>query len=817
MKSRYKYIVSAAMLLVVTTILAVTVRFYDSKQLSSTLVTSIVQDSRGYIWIGTEFGLNKFDGVRYTRYFNKENDTTSLVNNSISELFVSRSGKLWVLSKGGAQVFHPDGDFFEKVYFAGNVHHPFLKDIQEAKDGTIYLLSSENGLFCVAPGSMVAQPMRKCQALLGDTKAYSLLLDAKSRLWVRTEKGILLLDKMGKGQLIEKNSAGYPDKFVDILEDANGGIYAFTHNKALRYEESTKHFKTWFEYSVGLASIRIYKNAENDFIMTADRKGVFRVDIVNKTLVPISLKEGENEDWTQKRISAYCQDVGRQTWLGIFQKGVMCFRNEEDPFHYMSLPNDEVVSCLYSDSNGQLYVGKGYDGIQKVGQETFMGQNLLAGKRVVTVCELSQDSWLVGTYDGGDYFLNPHTGANKKIESSDYSRVKSIVEDRQGNLYMAMFMKGVKKFDASGEHELPLCKGQFKMANDFVNVLFADCKNRIWIGYYYGFEIYDANKDRQINLPVDSVLRSSTVYGIDESNDGTVWLGTNRGLFAYSDKTQSWTRYTEDNGLPNNNVCAVIDTKDGNLWVSTYRGLGRLDRKTGSWQHYFYGNGLQYTNYGRGVGCLTKYGLVCFGNDNGFTYFMPKKVVNKSFSRGITLTGVLLKDKQLSSRDKSGGKRVMDSAIEDANELTFSYDDNTFTLQFSTMDYRDLENVAYQYRFSDEKKGRWNSTQKGISSIMFTHLSWGTHHLQVRAVDDGAVSGVRDITIHILPPWYASWWAYSLYLLIVVAIGYLVWRSYHNKRIAMDNEMKIRLYVDISHEFRSPLTLIRCRDHAWTS
>ena len=199
---------------------------------------------------------------------------------------------------------------------------------------------------------------------------------------------------------------------------------------------------------------------------------------------------------------------------------------------------------------------------------------------------------------------------------------------------------------------------------------------------------------------------------------------------------------------------------------------------SGKWQCYYNGNGLQYANYQRGVGCRSKTGEVCFANDNGFVSFMPKNVVNKNFVKGIILTGVLLKDKQVSARDKSGGSYIMGDAVEDAKSLTFSYDDNTFTLQFSTMDYRDLENVVYEYRFTDEKKGVWHASQQGNSSLTFTHLTWGKHVLQVRAKDSGAISQVKKITIHILPPWYASWWAYLLYILVIAVLGYLLWRNY---------------------------------------
>lgn len=799
---------SAVLLLFVTIVYAMTVCFYDSKQLSSTLVTSITKDHRGYMWVGTEFGLNKFDGVRYTQYLNEEGDSSSLAHNSIIKLLTSKDGKVWVLTGGGVQVYEPDGDQFANVHFPHDMGRIYIKDIYQASDGKIYFLSSEKGIFVLDAQEMKANFYKPSEVLF-NTVSNTLLVDKSSRIWVCSDLGLTLFEKNGKPRLVLGNGKEYGDGIIGAVDDANGKVYAFTHRKLYVYEEKRKSLHALFDFFVGWGTLKVCKNAKGAIILTADQKGIFGVDLKERKVTPLNLKSEKAEDWSQLKIASYYEDLEGNAWVGCFQKGVMAFRNVEYPFHYIPLSNEEIVSCLFADKNGRLFVGKGYDGIQMVGEDSLQGPTMLAGKKVLSVCELNDNSWLVGTYDGGAYFLNPHTGVSRKMEVSQFSRVKSITRDRQGNIYMAMFMKGVKSFDSTGEHERTLCRGKFEMANNYINILFTDSQNRIWVGYYYGFEIYDANKDRQIHLPMDSVLRRSTVYSIEESKDGTIWLGTNHGLFAYQAKHQSWIRYTVENGLPNNNVCQVIDSKEGHLWVSTYKGLARLDIASGKWQSFFYGNGLQYTNYGRSVGCRTKYGLLCFGNDNGFTYFIPKNIVDKHFLHGITLTGVLLKDKPLSSRDKSGGSFVMDSAVEDAKTLTFSYEDNTFTLQFSTMDYRDLENVAYQYRFTDEKKGVWHSTQDGVSSIMFTHLSWGKHQLQVRAVDNGATSEMKDITIHILPPWYASWWAYLIYLMIGVLMAYLVWRNMRNKRLAMDNEMKIRLFVDISHEFRSPLTLIK--------
>lgn len=643
------------------------------------------------------------------------------------------------------------------------------------------------------------------QHLKGD-EACDLLTDSQNRIWVRTKNKVCLFGKHAK--TFFANVTDFGDKICSLIME-KGKTYAFSHNHVFVFDEASQQFKTYFDLHVGMAPILTYHNRKGEVILTADKMGIYRVDFEAKTLREINYSDEASLDLSQSQISTFFEDNAHQTWIGCLQKGVYSLRRDDYPFHYMPLSNDEGVGCLFSDSEGKLFVGKGYDGLQAMGKDGLTGRIMLSGYKVLSVCEITSDKWWVGVRDGGSFIVNPKTGAQKKVDLTNFGRIKDIVQDKQGYVYVIMFMDRVKKLNADGTQELPMCKGRFQLSNKFVNTLFADSKNRIWMGSYYGFDVYDATHDKQLVFPMDSTLRKATIYGFDESKDGTIWMATNAGLFAYQPQNSSFKRYTTEDGLPNNNVCKVVDTHDGNLWVSTFRGLGRLQIASGKWQCYYNGNGLQYTNYQRGVGCHSKTGLVSFANDNGFVSFLPKDVVNKNFEKGITLTGVLLKDKQVSSHDKSGGSHIMEDAVEDVKSLTFSYDDNTFTLQFSTMDYRDLEDVIYEYRFTDEKKGVWHASQQGNSSLTFTHLTWGKHVLQVRAKDSGAISQVKEIIIHILPPWYASWWAYLLYILVIAALGYLLWRNYKGKQEAINKENKIRLFVDLSHEFRSPLTLIK--------
>ena len=198
-----------------------------------------------------------------------------------------------------------------------------------------------------------------------------------------------------------------------------------------------------------------------------------------------------------------------------------------------------------------------------------------------------------------------------------------------------------------------------------------------------------------------------------------------------------------------------------------------------------------------------------FGNQNGITYFIPEKIKKNEFSQGITLTGMRLGDIAVNVGTRSDGKSIITKALEETDDITVSYLDNTFSLRFSSLDYRDAQNIHYEYRFDDEPAGVWHSTASGVSEIIFSHLSIGSHKLIVRAYDNGIYSPEKRLMINVTPPWYRSWGAYAFYLMLILVIATLLWRYYWNKRQAEINEEKIKFFVDISHELRSPLTLIK--------
>lgn len=773
-------------------------RFYGTESLSSNLISSICQDSQGYIWIGTEYGLNRFDGVYFTQYYAGEGG--KLANDNVDKLLAD-GDDVYIMRYSGLQVYSLKDDRFYSIQLK-DARMLSLKDIVKTPEGDIWLINSGVGIWKVNRQTLVASPLETVNRKLRMPKVGAAKMDSRGCLWLSTKDGGLWRYDTRSDKL-STFFAGTPlaQHVAGVMEDGSGRITVATNNNGIYLLNSATDAMEYFCDAPGMTILRTYGTHRGDMLFGTDRRGVWRVDMEAKCVVPAYTQLDEAE-MPKTEVWAFCEDKDGNAWIGFQQRGVMFLSQQKQPFNYVDLSKVEgengrnllAMSCC---SNGNLFLCQAGGGVIELTQGGKVAGRWMQGIGINSLLPAGKDSLIIGTsYNHGVGMLNLLTGKVTWFDAPGVlgSPIKSMVRDRKGNLYIAEFGKGLHSLTPDGGSVRRLCGGKMKLHNSYLNVLATDSRGLVWIGHYYGFDVYDPVHDKLLQLKTDSLLRGSIVYAIAEGEQGMMWLGTNRGLFCYRMDEQTSKRYARSEGLPNNVVCGIVNSKDGNLWISTLRGLCRLDMKTGRMTNFYVGNGLQSDIYLRGAYGASSYGMVFFGGDRGFTYFTPSAVQTARFQRGITLTGVYLQ-----------GQRV--ATKEDA--VCFSYLDNTFTLRFSTMDFREADNIYYEYRFTDEQDDVWHQTSAGVSEITLTHLQPGHQVLLVRACDGGVTSDVREIDIRIMPPWWFSWWAYTLYVLVGLTVVVLAFVAYKRKQQAEHNESEIQFLIDVGHELRSPLTLIK--------
>ena len=774
--------------------------FYDTDQLSSNLITSLCQDKQGYIWISTEYGLNRFDGLHFASYYADDLSPQPLLSNNCRRVICDANGEVWVISFKGIQRYDRLTNSFPVVRMStDSLSYP--TDMMMMRDGRLLVLTIKNGLYELNPKQMRAEPWEEANKLYVDSAANYMLEDSCGRIWIGSDRyGLTLLDiKANKTQHF--GSEQLKSKGVNaICEGSKGRVLVLSRSKVLLYDESTKALRPIGDTN-GLYLRNLFKTSKGEVLLATYGSGLLMVDVEGNRLTPMfrqTLDEGINLG--SSSVQSYMEDVQGNIWVGCYRSGLVFLSNHKQPFSYFSLStlpgnNGGVLSYLSLSQRGYWLIGQENNGLTEVSADNQPVGQRFRRQYVLTYLDDRQNAqeW-IGTYGQGAFTMKSGGSAQRFVDSLQGKRVKDIVTDPSGNVYLAVFDHGLVICRPDGSRQLINEEGPVCLHNRYLNKLFLDTKGLLWIGHYNGIDVYDTRHHRMADIPVDSTLRPLHTFAITESQDGQIWIGTSQGLFCYTRASKSWQHLTKSDGLPNEIICGIVEDDNGDLWLSTYRGLCHLLRKSGKILNYYHGDGLETANYLRGIYGKRPDGIVYFGHDHGFTYFNPSEVKGYEFRNGVTLTGLFVAGREMGT---------------DGTHIKLDYQSNTFTLRFSTMDYREAGNVRYEYRFSDESKEVWHQLPAGVSDMILSHLRYGTHLLQVRAQDNGIYSPVKQIAIEITPPWYRAWWAYIIYALIATGVIIMFFLNMRHKQLADMNEEKIKFFVDISHELRSPLTLIK--------
>lgn len=769
--------------------------FYDTDMLSSNLITSMCQDQKGYIWVTTEYGLNRFDGIHSSQYYFDDDIAQPILLNHLRKVICDHHGNVWIISYKGVQRYDALTNSFPVVKFNRD-QYSYPTDLQERKDGKLVMLTIKNGLFIVDDKTMTVKPWEAANKLFTEEASSNMFIDSKDRIWICSDKqGVILVDVKAGESIRFGRSQLYSNGANAVIEDGKGRIVVLSRAKVLLFDEASKTLQI-LDHANGLPLRKLFRTKKGDVLLGTFGKGMYQVDIDQKRLTPVFQQSVDGISLASQSMMAFLEDAQNNVWLGCFQSGIAFLNSQQSPFSFYSmrqLPNDNGgILSLLTYQDGRFYVGQENNGITEctAGAQTtthhFPGLYAIAYRKLA-----SGDEW-IGTHGSGIKIFKKGSTMPISIDSLSGKRIKDIAVDEAGNIYLAVFDNGLMVYRSDGT-PVPLLTAKLKLHNRYPNKLFIDSKGWLWIGHYNGVDIFDTRRQEMVDIPIDSVLRPSHTFAIAESHDGIIWVGSSVGLSRFDRKTGNWKHYSKRDGLCNEIICGIVEDDKGNLWLSTYHGLSRLDRKKDIFINYYYGNGLQSSNYVRGI--YGKHnGLIYFGNDRGITVFPSSQVFHVAFEHGITLTGLFVGNKEMGT---------------DGEHITLDYQNNTFTLRFSTMDYREMGSVQYEYRFSDERQGVWHQLPPGSSDLILSNLRYGHHTLLVRVQDNGVYSPVKQLSIHITPPWYRSWWAYTLYtLLAAAAIGFIL-LYYRQRQKANFNEEKIKFFVDISHELRSPLTLIK--------
>ena len=788
--------------------------FFSSDKLSNSVINGICQDQKGYIWIATENGLNRFDGYRFTPFFNQPGDSTSLCYNVVCCINCDSKGRLWVGTNKGLQRYDDASGTFITYPFPNGIR-PRISDLIETRDGRLLIGTSGYGLYALVERTQQLEEV--IEAKVNDNDSYFLYLfeDKEGGLWRGGASNYSYQKKGGSVRLFGEQPYGVPSDFFEYqgktIIVCRDGLLAYDNGQLLDapFDISEAGHNPGFRTALSDAN-------GNVFIGTRGN-GLFWLPAGSTRLqrYPVSV---QGYDLNASKIWALAEDKQGNLWVGCQQKGLLMIPERKAQFSSWNFAAQRVeigtlVSSVAEGSNGITWCTVQSKGVYGFDREGRLVSHPDAPDDVEFIyCDKKQQYWLGTSH--AIFSFDPITGERKMLTDFDCDKFNDMTDNGQGTLVFSAFAKGILVYDRntsairhySMHDEYDPLLGH--LPNDWVMQLMPDHEGRIWIGTSNGVSCFDPSTGSFRPFGWNILAEGRMCYSLCETKEGDILIGLEQGLCIWRRNANKLEDFpSKDTPLQSMSISYIVQDNEGDIWCSTLNGLWQYHQKDGKWRAYISGSGLTSREYISSVGLHNNDDRIFFATADGLTTFTPQQVSSVQTKPGnLLLTGFYIDGHPVNSLTESGGKRVTEKPVDESNYFTVSYLDNTIQLEFSLLNYDNADNIILEHHMLGSRQ--WTSNEAGKNSISLTHLNSGIYNIEVRAIDNGVPSAPMTITIVVRPPWYRSAMAYFIYTLLflaLLAIGVMTWRRRMRQR---QDEDKMKFLINATHDIRSPLTLI---------
>jgi ligand-binding sensor domain-containing protein/serine phosphatase RsbU (regulator of sigma subunit) len=765
--------------------------------LSQSAITCIFQDSKGFMWFGTQDGLNRYDGYNFKIFKNDPDDTTSLSDNFIFSIYEDESNSLFIETQSGKlnkfnsltesfKIVSPDDINKYKSRMSSVLAVYYDKTGVEWTGG----LSKETGIKMENKNTgetkvYIHSPNDKFS--LSDNKVYSVFRDSRGSLWVGTANGLDKLDENTDRFQHFKNIPGNPNSLSDnwvwpLFEDSKGNLWIGTVKGGLNK----------------------FDPASNTFIN-------FKNDPANPNSI--------NDNF----IFSIYEDCSGLIWVGTNTGGVNYFDPSSQVFeHYFNIPEnknsliDNTVYSVCADKEGNYWIGTRSGGLDKFDYQkkkfinyshNSSNTNSLISNSVQVIYEDRSGILWVGTYNSGLDAFNPKTGTfthyvnnSKDPGSLSDNRIYSLVEDKSGNIWIGTYGGGLNKLDRATRKFVRYQVNENDKTSISSNATWSialDDADNLWVGTFGGgvnaFNLNNQTFTNYKNNPEDSTsLADDNIIRVFKDSNGNMWFGTTKGLCRYQAESNSFKLYSEKDGLSNNFIYGILEDTKGNLWLSTNNGLSKFNPQSETFRNFYSEDGLQNNEFNQNAFAKDeKTGNLLFGGVNGFNVFNPERVTGNTYVPEISFTNYLRYN-----TDDEEGRPIIEKGISERDTILLTYKDNIVTLEFAALSY--YNNFKNQYRYMLEGFNE-NWIQLGNNNkVTFTNLSPGEYVLRViGSNNDGVWNEIgKTLFVEVTPPWWRTNIAYAIYAILFISFLYAV-RSFEIKRREQktklrENELRLK-------------------------
>ncbi|SDG97240.1 Two component regulator propeller [Pedobacter terrae] len=798
--------------------------------LSNNVVNSLYQDHYGFMWMGTYDGLNRYDGYHFKVFRNVWGDEHSLVNNHITVLTGDGKDRVWVGTQKGVSYYdYADSRFHQLVYLHKGKKHELgyaINSVAISRDSGVYIATDEKGLFMLKKNSNIAKRIPLGKNF--DFTVKALYIDKDQTLWLFIKDVGLCKYDHDKNILHLVNNA--VRKVTCIAKGIDQMLWIGTEHGLFQLDKAKGSLTIFNQHLSNENVMGLLLDAKQKLWISTDGGGINIYDTKNQKIDYLSAGK-EKGLLSSNSVAQVCEDGESRKWIATLRGGVNVIDPESeqfttiknDPLNKNSLINNFVLS-FSEDEHKNIWIGTDGGGLSVWNrkQNTFTNYtknndpNSLASNFVTSILSDAESNVWVASFSGGIDRFNKKTG--KFVHYSCYNTLTGVddiniwklYQDKQQNIWVGTtkggalyrYNKGIDKFEL------------FDPKLKDIHTLFQDSKGRLWAGNYTELIEIDPINKKHRYTKINYAIRA-----IQEGLNHQLWIGTEGGgLLLFDPGTKKIKRYIQRDGLPGNSVLNILQDKQGNLWCSTYNGLSKFDIKHHNFKNYYATDGLQSNQFNYNAALKLTNDDLLFGGIGGFTMFSPDNI-----KKNRRVPKIVLTDFRVNNISLDEDSAYNDISIVNLKQIEVPYSAAVISVDYAAIEFSFQDQISYAYYLEGWDRD-WSYVNK-LGTAYYSRLGEGEYKLHIKSTDtEGAWSNNEKIVlIRVLPPWYRTWWAFTVYLIIGASLFY-VFQTYRNRQIRLKheieltnfkmerekdlNEKKLNFFTNISHELRTPLTLI---------
>jgi len=800
--------------------------------LSSNRIRCIYRDSKDYLWMGTDIGLDKYDSYQVKNYRHGDSQFGTISSDILICIYEDNKKNLWFGTYDGLNLYNREKDNF-RVFKNDPADHNSISSncitgIVEDKEKNLWIISDGNCLNKYIPGTQafIRFPFEKGKNYLNPRPSKMIALDSKGFIWiVSLTRGIRRFDpRSEKFTVYDDPAIGFGNNcYKTIYIDRQDKIWISTDgNGFFSFDPVTKKFEHFRSLGDGKGTnqnivLDILPEDDRYLLLAVDQGGINRFDKVNKTFEYIVYDETNEYGLNNNGIWCLYKDREGIIWIGTSGGGINYYNPRKERFklfvHNSSNPRSlsyNFTGCFYEDHKGFIWIGTDGGGVnvydpETGGMEFFKHDPLnpysISGNVIRGIAEDKDHNIWIGTWDAG---LNKYDRKTKRFihympDKNNPSGISgktiyNLFIDHNNILWLSIYNNGIDLFD--------LKKGvvkRFRTTTDNLKSIsgdnswffFEDDENKMWICTQNGLDLYD------------SLTGTFTVYYFPDNDigafykdkTGNLWVGTNtKGMFLCDEQGNIINTYDMTNGLPNNRIHAIVEDNEGNLWISSNKGISRFDRSAGRFRNYTKDDGLQGDQFYQQSFLKTRKGEIYFGGYNGFNSFNPDSLEDNRFIPPVYITDFMIFNKPVVYASPGA---QFPRHISEESEIKLNWKQSVFSFSFAAINYNHPQKNQYKY-IMEGFETEWNNTDASRRYVTYTNLDPGVYQFKVMATNNDGIWNEKETSLRIiiLPPWWATWWlrltAFSLIAFLLAFFFYSRMNRLKNQKIRLEELVAIK-------------------------